>query len=186
MHKNIPNKFFFINSFKKNNIDKLDNNTGVIYRNYNNKLNLKEIINIKKYCSKKKIKFYLSNDYKVAIKLGLDGAYIPSFNKDFRHLSYYTKSSFLTIGSAHNIKELRLKEIQKVKLIFISSLFKRNKNFLGIYKFIKLKELTRRKVIALGGISKTNKKKFRLLPVYGFGGISYFEKKKAPKMGPFN
>jgi len=175
MHKNIPNKFYFINSFKKNNIDKLDNNTGVIYRNYNKKLNFGEISNIKNYCSKKKIKFYLSNNYKVAIKLGLDGAYIPSFNKNFRHLNYYTKPSFITLGSAHNIKELRLKEIQKVELIFISSIFKKNKNFLGIYKFIKLRELTKRKVIALGGISKSNKKKFRLLSVDGFSGISYFE-----------
>ena len=175
MHKNIPNKFYFINSFKKNNIDKLDNNTGVIYRNYNNKLNFGEIINIKKYCSKKKIKFYLSNNYRIAIKLGLDGAYIPSFNKNFRHLNYYTKPSFITLGSAHNMKELRLKEIQKVKLIFISSIFKKNKNFLGIYKFIKLRKLTKREVIALGGISKVNKKKLRLLRVNGFGGISYFE-----------
>jgi len=180
MHKNIPNKFYFINSFKKNNIDKLDNNTGVIYRNYNNKLNFGEIINIKKYCLKKKIKFYLSNNYKIAIKLGLDGAYIPSFNKNFRHLNYYTKPSFITLGSAHNIKELRLKEIQKVELIFISSIFKKNKNFLGIYKFIKLRELTKRKVIALGGISKRNKKKFRLLRVDGISGISYFEQKKGP------
>ena len=175
MHKNVPNKFYFINSFKKNNIDKLDNNTGVIYRNYNNNLNFREIINIKKYCSKKKIKFYLSNNYKIAIKLGLDGAYIPSFNKDFRHLSYFTKSSFITIGSAHNIKELQIKKIQKVELIFISSIFKKNKNFLGIYKFLKLKELTRKRIIALGGISKTNKKKLRLLGVYGFSGISFFE-----------
>ena len=180
MHKNIPSKFYFINSFKKNNIDKLDNNTGVIYRNYNKKLNFREIINIKKYCSKKKIKSYLSNDYKVALKLGLDGAYIPSFNKSFRHLNYYTKSSFITIGSAHSIKELRLKEKQKVELIFISSIFKKNKNFLGIYKFIKLKKLTRKKVIALGGISKTNEKKFRLLRVYGISGISFFEQKKGP------
>jgi len=175
MHKNIPNKFYFINSFKKNNIDKLDNNTGVIYRNYNKKLNFREIINIKKYCLKKKVKFYLSNNYKVAMKLELDGAYIPSFNKDFRHLSYFTKSSFITLGSVHNTKELRLKEIQKVELIFISSIFKKNKNFLGIYKFLKLRGLTKRKVIALGGISKINKKKLRLLRVNGFGGISYFE-----------
>ena len=128
----------------------------------------------------KKIKFYLSNDYKVALKLGLDGAYIPSFKKGFRHLSYYTKSSFITLGSAHSIKELRLKEKQKVELIFISSIFKKNKNFLGIYNFIKLKKLTRKKVIALGGISKTNKKKFRLLSVDGISGISFFEQKKGP------
>ena len=175
MHKNFPNKFYFINSFKKNNIDKLDNNTGVIYRNYNNKLNVKEILNIKNYCSKKKIKFYLSNNNKMAIKLGLDGAYMPSFNKNIRHLNYSTRSSFTLLGSAHNIKELRLKEIQNVQLIFISSIFKKNKNFLGIYKFIKLKQFTKKKVVALGGISKFNRRKIKLLSTFGFGGISYFE-----------
>ena len=56
------------------------------------------------------------------------------------------------MGSAHNIKEIRIKEKQNVKLIFISSLFKKNKNYLGIYKFINLKNLTNRNVIALGGI----------------------------------
>ena len=111
----------------------------------------------------------------MAIKLGLDGAYMPSFNKNIRHLNYSTRSSFTLLGSAHNIKELRLKEIQNVQLIFISSIFKKNKNFLGIYKFIKLKQFTKKKVVALGGISKFNRRKIKLLSTFGFGGISYFE-----------
>ena len=37
-------KYYFINKFETNNIDKLDNNTGVIFRNYKNSLNVKEII----------------------------------------------------------------------------------------------------------------------------------------------
>ena len=67
--------------------------------------------------------------------LDLDGAYIPSFNKKFDHLSYYYKKNFEIIGSAHNIKEIRIKELQKVNKIFLSSLFKKNKNYLGINKF---------------------------------------------------
>ena len=124
---------------------------------------------------KKKIKFYLSNNYKIALKLNLDGAYIPSFNKDFRHLNYYKKLRFKVLGSAHNIKEVRLKETQGVSFIFISSIFKRNKNFLGIYNFVKLKNLTSRRVIALGGISKFNKKRLNLFELDGLSGISYFE-----------
>ena len=34
------------------------------------------------------------------------------------------------LGSAHNLKEIKIKQRQKVKKIFISSLFKRNKNYL--------------------------------------------------------
>ena len=175
MHKKIPNKFYFINSFKKINIDKLDNNTAIIFRNYNKKPNLNEIIKIKKYCSNKNIKFFLSNYFKIALKLRLDGVYLPSFNKDLRHLSYNIKSNFLIIGSAHNIKEIRIKEKQNVSLIFLSSIFKKNKNYLGIQKFKIFKSYTKKKVIALGGISKLNVKKINLLSCAGFSGISYFE-----------
>ena len=95
MHNKIPTKYYFINSFKKNNIDKLDNNTAIIYRNYKNKLNINEINKIKKYCLKKKRKIFLSNNFKIAIKLGLDGAYIPSFVKSYSHLSFKIKPSFI-------------------------------------------------------------------------------------------
>ena len=175
MHNNIPTKFYFINTFKKNNIDNLDNNTAIIYRNYKSKLNLNEIIKIKNYCSKKRIKFYLSNNFKIALKLGLNGAYIPSFNKTFTHLNYVIKKSFTILGSAHNVKEIRIKERQKVSLIFISSIFKRNKNYLGTYNFNSLKNLTKKDVVCLGGISKYNIKKVSRLNCFGIAGISYFE-----------
>tara|TARA_B100000242_G_scaffold100058_1_gene68894 strand:- start:194 stop:721 length:528 start_codon:yes stop_codon:yes gene_type:complete len=175
MHNNLPNKFYFISNLKNINIDKLDNKSAVIYRNYKNKLNINEIIKVKSFLSKKNIKFFLSNNFKLSLKLGLDGAYLPSFNKDFKHLSYKIKSSFIIIGSAHNVKEIRLKESQKIRLIFISSVFKKNKNFLGIYKFKILNKLTKKKVVALGGISKSNIKKVSLLDCYGLAGISYFQ-----------
>tara|TARA_B100000886_G_C20361494_1_gene465405 strand:+ start:559 stop:1122 length:564 start_codon:yes stop_codon:yes gene_type:complete len=184
MHNNFPNNFYFINSFNKNNIDNLENNTGVIYRSYRKKINLKDVIEIKNYCFQRKIKFYLSNNFKLALKLNLNGAYIPSFNKNFSHLNYSVKKSFIILGSAHNIKEIRQKERQNVRLIFISSLFRKNKNYLGIYKFMNLKKYSKKKIIALGGISKENLKKVKLLDCEGFSSISYFEtKKKAPKRG---
>ena len=74
-----------------------------------------------------------------------------------------------------NIREIRIKEKQKVNAIFLSSLFKRNKNFLNLYKFILLSKITKKKVIALGGISKKNLRKLKLINVFGFAGISYFE-----------
>ena len=169
-------KYYFINKFDTNNIDKQDKNTNIIFRNYTFK-NLDEmlILNIKKYCKKKSLKFYLSNNVKLAIKLNLDGVYIPSFNNNLDHLSYSLKKNFRIIGSAHNLKEIKIKENQKVKEIFLSSLFKKNKNFLGINKFKLLRNLTNKKVIALGGISKKNFKKLRLINCYSFAGISYFE-----------
>ena len=88
-------KYYFINKFDTNNIERLDKQTTVIYRNYNSKKydeNL--IIKIKSYCKKKSIKFYLSNNIKLALKLDLDGAYIPAFNNNLSHLAYTLKKKF--------------------------------------------------------------------------------------------
>ena len=174
MHKNI--KYYFINKFETNNIDKQDRETIIIFRNYSAEQTSDDIIiKIKNYCKKKGIKFYLSNNIRLAIKLNLDGVYIPSFNKNTKHLSYSLKKNFKVIGSAHNLKEIRNKEIQKVDKILLSSLFKKNKNFLGINRFKLFSKLTKKKVVALGGISNNNKKKIKLLNHPDFAGISYFE-----------
>ena len=170
------NKYYFISNFDTNIIDKQDKQTTIIYRNYSSKvIDEKLILKLKKYCKLKKINFYLSNNIKLAIKLDLDGAYIPSFNKSTKHLAYSLKKKFKIIGSAHNIKEIKTKEIQKVNSIFISSLFKKNKNYLGINKFKLISNLTKKKVVALGGISKKNLNKLRLLNCSEFAGISFFE-----------
>ena len=169
-------KYYFINKFETNNIDKQDKQTVIIYRNYSSKVTNEELIlKIKEYCKKRGIKFYLSNNIKLAIKLDLDGAYIPSFNKQIKHLSYSLKKNFDIVGSAHNLKEIRIKEHQNVKKIFLSSLFKKNKNFLGINKFKLLSKLTIKNIVVLGGISNKNKKKLSLLNQSEFAGISYFE-----------
>ena len=68
-------------------------------------------------------KLYLSNNVKLALILNLDGAYIPAFNRDLRCNSYHFKKKFKIIGSAHNLKELRTKELQNVDYLFLSPLF---------------------------------------------------------------
>ena len=169
-------KYYFINKFDANNIDKQDKETALIFRDYSlKKPSQTLILKIKKYCKRKSIKFYLSNNIKLAMKLNLDGAYIPSFNKSFNHLSYTYKMNFEIVGSAHNFKEIKTKEKQKVVKIFISSLFKKNKNFLGINKFKLLSKKTYKDVVILGGVSKDNLKKLSLLDQNEFAGISFFE-----------
>ena len=176
MHTKIISKYYFINKFDTNNIDKQDKQTIIIYRNYSSNRKSEDLIlKIKNHCKKRRVKFYVSNNVKLAIKLGLDGVYIPSFNKDTKHLAYSYKKKFDIIGSAHNLKEIRIKEKQGVKKIFLSSLFKKNKNFLGIYKFRILSDLTKLNVVALGGISKSNLRILNLLDHSDFAGISYFE-----------
>jgi thiamine-phosphate pyrophosphorylase len=180
MHNKTLNRYYFINKFDQSHIDKQDNGTIIIYRNYNLDIDVKLILRLKNYCKKKGNKFLLSNNIKLAINLNLDGAYIPSFNKDKKHLSYSFKKNFIILGSAHNIYEIRTKELQNVKAIFLSSLFKKNKNFLGINRFNLLSHLSEKPFIALGGISKTSLKKLSLINCLGFAGISFFEQKKGP------
>ena len=172
-------KYYFINNFETNNIDKLDKQTVVIYRNYNSKsLNKEHILKLKKYCQKRGLKFYLSNNVKLAMTLDLDGVYIPSFNKSTKHLSFLFKKKFGLIGSAHNIKEIKIKEKQNVKLIFLSPIFKtkKNKNFLGIIRFNNLSQVTKKPIIALGGINTINIKKLKMTNAFGFSGISHIKK----------
>jgi len=169
------NKYYFINNFNPDHIKKLHNNISIIYRNYKSSYDLNLIIKIRNFCKKQGRNFYLANNVKLAIKCNLDGVYIPSFNKDFKHLNYKIKPNFLIIGSAHNLKEIRIKETQNVSKIFISSIFKLEKNYLGFYKFKNLSKNTKKKVVALGGINNNNFKKIRLLNISGFAGIGYFE-----------
>ncbi|WP_415323413.1 thiamine phosphate synthase [Candidatus Pelagibacter sp. Uisw_127] len=176
MHNYLPRKYHFISNFDKNHIDNQTSDTAIIFRNYTKKIDLDLILKIKNYCKKRKIKFLISNNIKLAINLNLDGAYIPSFNTSTRHLNYTRSNKFILVGSSHNLKEIRMKELQNVQAIFLSSLFKKNKNYLGVRKFKLLSCLTRIKIIALGGISNNNQKQLKLINCFGFAGISFFNK----------
>ena len=169
------NRYYFIKKFDQSHIDKQDKKTIIIFRNYDQDIDEKLILTIKNYCKKKGNKFLISNNIKLAIKLNLDGAYIPSFNNDKKHLSYSFKKNFIILGSAHNLYEIRNKESQNVKAIFLSSIFKKNKNFLGINRFKLLSHLSKKPLIALGGISNSNLKKLNLINCFGFAGISFFK-----------
>ena len=175
MHNKFLNKYYFINKFDQSHIDKQFKETTIIFRNYNQKIDKKLILQLKSYCKKKGNKFLLSNNIRLAINLDLDGVYIPSFNIDKRHLSYSFKKNFIILGSSHNIYEMRTKELQCVSAIFLSSIFKKNKNYLGLNKFKLLSFLSKKPVIALGGISNNNSKKLKLTNCLGFAGISFFE-----------
>ncbi len=174
MHKKFLKKYYFIEKFNKSNLDKQIKNTRIIYRNYKKNYKTDEIIFLRNYCRKRRLKFILANNIKLSLKLNLDGAYLPSFNNSFLHLSYQLKKNFILIGSAHNLKEIRMKEKQNVSEVFISSIFKRNSNFLGFNKFNIISAYSNRGVIALGGVSKNNIKMIDLSKSIGFAGISYF------------
>ena len=178
MHNDLPKIYCFIDEYNKEYIKKLSKNIAIIYRNYNKKINISLVKDIKQFCKINRRKFFLANNIKIAIKLNLDGVYIPSFNKK-NEINYYNKKrNFIVLGSAHNLKEIRIKEKQKVNCIFLSPIFyiKKSKKSLGIQKFNFLPNYTKKKIICLGGLNKKNMKKIKLLNIYGIASISLFKK----------
>ena len=61
------------------------------------------------------------------------------------------KKKFKIIGSAHNVKEIKIKEKQNCEEIFLSPIFKteKHKNYLDTIKFNNLAIETKKKIIAL-------------------------------------
>ena len=166
----------------------MSRNLNIIYRNYNDVDHFNNLIKLKSFCKKNNNKLYLSNNIKLALKLGLNGVYLPSFNNQ---LNYARKNSlpknFKIVGSAHNLKQIRIKEAQQCSEIFLSPLFltKNYQKCLGIIKFNLLSMNSRKKVVALGGIRKENLKKVFLLKINGMAGVTLF-KKKGPRRGLLN
>ena len=188
MHKKYITAFYFINNLNKQNVQNLNKNISIIFRNYIQKHNINKLIKFRNLCSSRGIKFYLSNDLKLAYKLNLDGAYIPAFNKKMNLITRNLRKKFQIIGSAHNLREIRIKELQGCKFIFISPLFKVNKKkkFLGVYQYKHLSNLTNKKTVALGGINYKNFKKLKLLKCEFFASISLIKKNGLKKIRPFN
>ena len=177
MHDQIPKIFCFINEYEKNYIKRLPKNIAIIYRNYKKSIDKEEIIKIKNLCKKTDRKFFLANNIKIALNLDLDGVYIPAFNKELKVNFFNKKKKFKILGSAHNIFEIRQKELQKVCCIFLSPIFmtKKYNKFLGIQKFNNLTNYTKKKIICLGGIKKNNLNKIKLLNTYGLSSVSLFK-----------
>ena len=178
MHLNNLKKFYFIDEFNKDHLKNLDNNTAIIYRNYTKKYDESLIFKIKKFCKSKNLKFFLANDVNLAIKLRLDGIYIPAFNKRINIIKSKLHD-LMCLGSAHNIKEINEKKRQGVDLIFLAPIFKVKKknSHLGIIKFNNLSNINKCGFVALGGINKSNINNIKLLNCYGIASISYIKEK---------
>jgi len=179
--------YYYIDKFNREEISKLNKPINIIYRNYSNKFDTKELSQLVKFCKKQRRKVFISNNLNLAIKLNFDGVYIPSFNKTLKYRNII-KNKFEVIGSAHNIKEVINKESQGCTRIFLSPIFKNKKNkyHLGVTKFNLIKLWTKKDIISLGGINEKNIKYLKMCNLKGFAGISWI-KKNGPSIntGPF-
>ena len=175
IHNNI---YYFIDKFDRNEILSLDKKINIIYRNYT-ETNIDPIIKkIKETCNENNRKFYIANNLKAALKFNSNGLYLPAFNSALRYKNFSSRKDFKIIGSAHNQKEIKIKEKQGCEEIFITPIFynPKNKYYLDISRFNYLNLTTNVNSIALGGINGENLKKLRCTKVVGFAGISWIKK----------
>ncbi len=153
----------------------------IIYRNNEKKNNIVNLIEFRKKCKQKLIKFYVANDQHLAVKLNSDGIYLSAFNKSFKPL-HLKRSNYQMIGSAHNLKEIKHKVKQGCKIILFSRLFKvnykKNLGFLGINKFNYYTFLYKN-LIPLGGINYENLNKIKSINSEYFAILSEVKKKPA-------
>jgi|TARA_B110000438_G_scaffold75141_1_gene75260 thiamine-phosphate pyrophosphorylase len=183
----IPQFFQFIDSFDPNLIKNKIKNLGIIYRNYKKTINNEDITNFKNFCKKNRIKFYISNNINLALKLNIDGVYIPAFNKTSRINKNKLRKNFMILGSAHNEIEINKKIKQGCEILFLAPLFKTDKSIkcLDTSRFNSLTLNKKTKFVPLGGINLDNIKRIKLLNVMSIGGIKIFQKKTGLFTGRF-
>ena len=176
MHINNFKMYYFISEINYSRLKNLDKNISLIWRNKNKETPIENLIKLRSFCNKNNRRLYINNNIKLANKIKADGLYISSYNSDLMLKSKRLKKKFKILGSAHNLKEIKIKELQNVSEIFLSPLFKEKTNKrLDIYKYFNLRKITKMKDISLGGINEKNIKKLKLIRPFGFAGISYFE-----------
>ena len=176
----MSNVYYFIDKFDRDEILKLDKKINIIFRNYKITNIDSEVKKIKKLCKSTNRKIFVAGNIKIALKYRLDGLYIPAFDNKLNYNNLNLFKNFKIIGSAHNIKELKIKEKQGCTNIFISPIFHNPKNnsFLGIIKFNLINLLTNVKTIALGGINQNNIKLLKSTKVEGYASITWIKKNR--------
>ena len=178
------NKYFLIiQSIKDINLENIKkrNKFSIIYRYKNSIDNLPDLLNFRRFCKLKSIKFYVANNVGLAIFLNSDGIYLSAYNKSLKSL-FLKKSNFKIIGSAHNLREISLKVKQGCENILFSKLFlvnyKKKSPFLGVIKFNNYLKVNKH-LIPLGGISSKNLNSLNSVNSKGFALLSEVKKKPA-------
>ena len=176
--------FLIIESTKDINlsIKNKSNKINIIYRNKKKIENINELNQFRRICKQKRIRFFVSNNLKLASKLKADGIYISAFNKDLS-LSRLKKTKFRIIGSAHNFKELNTKIMQGCTDILFSRIFQTSyvnkQGYFGIIKYNLLTLKFKKKIVPLGGIRLGNLNKLKITRCEAFAILSEVKKKPA-------
>ena len=176
--------YIFINDINDlicTNIEKISN-IHIIYNSHDFKSD--KFIKLNNFCIKKKIKLYILDNYKLAIKNRLDGIIISHNNKTIKYFGNpLCKSSKIEIiGKTHSQADYFVKIKQHSTKIILSPLFKTKKysknNILNVIKFNLISLNWKTNPIPLGGINIKNYKYLNMVKAKTFASASFFLRKK--------
>jgi len=110
MHIHKLKKYYFINEFNQNHLISLNKNISFIWRNKDKETPINTLIKLRDFCKKNQRSFYISNNAKLAERINANGVYISSTNRNLNLRTNKFKKKFKILGSAHNLKEIKIKE----------------------------------------------------------------------------
>ena len=154
--------YYFIDQINKSTISTIFKfrNISLIYMSQNNSFsNIEDLIKIKEFSTKNNLKFYVTDNIQLAIKVKANGIYLTkNYNRMLHNYNY--KKDFLILGSVHNQLEYYRKSIQNCKKIFLSPIFFNKKysinKILGVIKFKIISKDWKNEAIPLSGINQRN------------------------------
>jgi len=124
---NFLKKFLFLDNINKlisKNICKIKDISIIVLINpseENNQTKINKFYEIIHFCKANNLPFFVSNNYKLAIKTKANGVYLTSSNRKIIYKNF--KKNITIIGTAHNQIEYYFKKKQNCSLIFLSPFF---------------------------------------------------------------
>lgn len=174
---NFLKKFLFLDDINKlisKNICKIKDISIIILINpseENNQTKKNKFYEIIHFCKANNLPFFVSNNYKLAIKTKANGVYLTSSNRKIIYKNF--KKNITIIGTAHNQIEYYFKKKQNCSLIFLSPLFLTKKytvnKVLGPLKFNLIANTWKANLGCLGGVTANNYKKIKLTKANSLG-----------------
>lgn len=181
---NFYNNYLFLEKLNFLNLKFINYKKINIIYDYNpQNINYNELNKINVWCKKKRIKLYIIDNYKLAVKYKANGLYLTAKNKAPIYSKFFS-NNFEIIGSAHSQIEFFFKVRQRCNLIMLSPIFYNPKysynKILNIQKFNLISKNWKKNLCALGGVNLTTIRKIQCTKVQN---IAY---KRAIKNPPTN
>ena len=154
-------------------------NNRIVIDNKETNLSTDQLRYISNICRVNKVKLYIRDDFKLAIKIKANGIFLSANNRRRLINSFFNKKNFEVLGSAHNQIDYLFKLGQNCSLITLSPIFfnpKYSKNkILKVIKFNLIAKEWKINIAALGGITLKNIKQIKLTKAKFIGSRNLVE-----------